>query len=121
MKCTICGSTSTVALSQERPEQHRVVFSRVCERGHRFTTVEVPITLLAAKREFACALRNIDRRIARFVRDVAIAEDPRPSKEVAADYKLTDARVRQIRASFPDRASHDRFAKIASNLERVQS
>ncbi len=118
MKCTTCGAPSAVMVSREQPEQHRIELSRVCELGHRFTTVEVPLTMLADKRELTCALRNIDRRIARFVRDSAIAEDPRPVKEVAAAYNLTDARVRQIRASFPDRESHDRFAKIASNLER---
>ena len=119
MKCSICGSDSDVVGVAKSPEDHRVTYMRVCELGHRFQTVEVYPTQLADAREMSCAVRNIDRRIARFKRDVAIALDNRPVKDVAADYGLTDARVRQIRASLPDRASHDRFAKIASNLERV--
>lgn len=119
MRCTICGADSTVEVSAENDEEHRIMLHRICERGHRFVTAEVPITMLADKRELTCALRNIDRRIARFMRNAAIAEDPRPVKDVAAEYGLTDARVRQIRASFPDRASRERFAKIANNLERI--
>lgn len=119
MKCTTCGAPTSVVLFNERPSEYKIVYSRVCEAGHRLTTMEVPLSLLADKRELSCAIRNIDRRIARFMRNAAIAEDPRPAKEVAAAYGLTDARVRQIRASFPDRASRERFAKIANNLERI--
>ena len=118
MKCSICGADSDVAGVAHKSEHHAIEYSRVCERGHRFKSVEVYPTQLADAREMACAVRNIDRRIARFNRDLAIAMDTRPVKDVAADYGLTDARVRQIRASLPDRASQERFAKIASNLER---
>lgn len=119
MKCSICGADSDVTGVAHKPEQHTIEYSRVCDRGHKFKSVEVYPTQLADRRELECATRNIARRIARFKRDLAIAEDQRPARVVAAEYGLTDARVRQIRASFPDRESHDRFAKIASNLERV--
>lgn len=118
MKCSICGADSDVTGVAHKPEQHMIEYSRVCDRGHRFKSVEVYPTQLADRRELECAIRNIDRRVARFNRDLSIAMDNRPVKIVAADYGLTDARVRQIRASLPDRASQERFAKIASNLER---
>jgi hypothetical protein len=118
MKCSVCGSDSDVMGAAHDPQDHRITYMRVCELGHRFQSVEVYPTQLADAREMACAVRNIDKRWARFKRDVDIARDPRPIKEIAADHGLTDARVRQIRASVPDRASQERFAKIAANLER---
>lgn len=119
MNCSICGSDSEVVGVAHSPEDFRITFFRVCELGHKFQTVEVYPTQLADAREMACAIRNIQRRVSRFKRDIAIARDTRAVKEVAADYGITDARVRQIRASLPDRASDDRFAKIVSNLERI--
>jgi hypothetical protein len=119
MNCPICGAPSDVLAFRRIDEEHRTDYFRSCDRGHKFQTSEVHPPQLADKRELECATRNIARRIARFKRDLAIAEDQRPARVVAAEYGLTDARVRQIRASFPDRESHDRFAKIASNLERV--
>lgn len=116
MKCPICADESLVV--QTNRDEHSTEHHRLCDNGHRFKTVEVYPTMVADARELRCAVNNIERRIARFHRDVGIAADPRPTSVVAAAYNLTDARVRQIRASFPDRASHDRFAKIASNLER---
>jgi hypothetical protein len=113
MKCSICGAGSKVVLFQERNNEYKTVYSRICDRGHRFTTVEVPLSLLADKRELACAQRNIDRRIARYLRDEKIAQDSRPNKVVAAEHGLTDTRVRQIRASFLERANAMRVAKIA--------
>jgi hypothetical protein len=113
MKCSVCGAESLVFSSHSRPHEHQTVYTRICDRGHRFTTVEAPVSLLADKRELACAVRNIDRRIARYLRDVKIAQDSRPSKVVAAEHGLTDTRVRQIRASFLERADAMRVAKIA--------
>lgn len=121
MNCPICGAPSDVLGFQRLEQEHRTDYARVCDRGHKFQTSEVHAPQLADRRELECAVRNITRRIARFKRDLAIAEDERPARVVAAEHGLTDTRVRQIRASFPDRESHDRFAKIASNLERVQS
>jgi len=118
MKCPTCGSPSEVTGVRPADERYHVEYNRVCERGHRFQTVEAPLSLLADKRELECAVRNINRRIARFNRDLAIAQDERPARVVAAAYGLTDARVRQIRASMPGRVPENRFAKIVENLER---
>lgn len=119
MKCPICGTTDSDVKGMIRtPELHKIEYQRVCDNGHRYVTVEVHPTQLADKREMDCAVRRINRRIEQHRRDVAIAADPRPTSVVAAAYDITDARVRQIRASFPDREASDRFAKIASNLER---
>lgn len=113
MNCPTCGSRSHVALSTERRHEFRVVNSRVCDRGHRFTTSEVPLTFLADKRELDCAIRNVHRRIARYERDLEIVNDNRPAKIVAKKFNITDARVRQIRASFSDRELATKFASIA--------
>lgn len=118
MKCPICAAASAL-LPRKDVHEHSVEHYRLCDNQHRFKTVEVYPTMVADARELRCAVNNIERRIARYHRDVAIARDERPVKVLAADYGLTDARVRQIRASFPDRASLDRFAKIAENLERI--
>jgi len=120
VKCPTCGAESDVIGVARNYKEHQITYLRVCDIGHRFDTVEVHPTQLADAREMTCALRNIDRRVARFKRDVAIALDTRPPKEVAADYGITDARVRQIRASFPNRSSQERWARITSNLERVE-
>jgi len=97
------------------------VNSRVCDRNHRFITSEVPLSFLADKRELDCAIRNVERRIARYERDLEIVTDNRPTKVVAKKFGITDTRVRQIRASFSDRELAGKFAKIASNLERKTS
>jgi hypothetical protein len=117
MKCPTCAANSVV-LRYEQKEEHAAEHHRLCDNGHFFKTLEVYPTMVADARELRCAINNIERRITRYHRDVGIAADPRSTTAVAADHGLTDARVRQIRASFPDRASHERFAKIASNLER---
>ena len=118
MRCSTCGAPSDVLGFDRLDDEYRMDYFRVCERGHKFTTSEVHLSQLADKRELSCATRNIVRRVARYERDIAIAQDPRPARVVAEQHGLTDARVRQIRASFPDRASQERFAKIAENLER---
>lgn len=117
MKCPTCAAASE-KLPRVHEGQHSTEHFYLCDNGHRFKTIEVHPTMVADARELRCAVNNIDRRVARYHRDVAIAADPRPTSVVAAAHNITDARVRQIRASFPDRASHDRFATIASNLER---
>ena len=112
MKCPTCGADSDVTGVARNFKEHYITYHRVCDVGHRFQTVEVHPSQLADGREMTSAIRNIDKRIARYKRDVQIALDPRTSKEVAADYDLTDARVRQIRASFPNRPSFFQRAKI---------
>lgn len=114
MKCSICGSDSDYVGRTVVPEKHYVLFHRVCERGHRFVTAEVYPSQLADAREMSCAVRNITRRIYRFQRDMAIAQDERPTREIAEDFNLTEARVRQIRASmqpFLKPASHGKMAE----------
>lgn len=118
MNCPICGTRSQVALSIERQNEFRIVNSRICDNGHRFTTSEVPLSFLADKRELECAIRNVERRIARYARDSEIIKDNRPAKVVAEKFGITDARVRQIRASSLNRELAAKFATIASNLER---
>lgn len=113
MNCPVCGMKSHVALSTDRQHEFRIVNSRICDRGHRFTTSEVPLSFLADKRELDCAIRNVQRRIARYERDLEIMNDNRPAKVVAEKFNITDARVRQIRASFSDRELATKFATIA--------
>ena len=104
MMCPICGAASDVQVHLPRPTQLSVEFHRVCKRGHKFVTVEVYPTQLADAREMRCAVRNIQRRVYRFQRDAEIAADNLPVRDIAEDYNLTDARVRQIRAAMRDRA-----------------
>lgn len=118
MMCIVCGAASR-AVSTSDHRTRRIIRSHLCENGHRFITAEVPLTLLADKRETECALRNIERRVALHNRNAAIAQDDRPAKVVAAEYGITDARVRQIRASLSTRGDQPRTEKIASNLERT--
>lgn len=116
MMCPHCGAPSAVVTTSLREHEHRTLFARVCDNGHRFSTAEVPLTLLADKRETECALRNIERRVALYNRNMAIAKDGRLAKVVAAEYGITDTRVRQIRASLLPRDDKSRFAKIVANL-----
>lgn len=116
--CSICGSPSDVRGSVPLPREHCVLFHRVCTEGHRFTTVEAHLSQLADARELECAVRNIDRRIARWHRDMLIAEDTRPSKVVAAEHGITDTRVRQIRASHKRLRGGSVMEKISSQLRK---
>lgn len=103
MNCPICGARSRVEAQLPRPLELRTEFHRTCDRGHKFVTSEVYLSQLADAREMRCAVRNIRRRIERFERDVSIAADARPVRELAEEYNLTDTRVRQIRAAMRDR------------------
>lgn len=96
MKCSFCGADSRVTDRKVLPEKHCVVLYRACTRQHRFMTAEVYISQLADAREMSCAVRNITRRIQRFQRDMAIASDARPVRDVADAFNLTETRVRQI-------------------------
>ena len=118
MMCPICGSASEVRGHLPMPHEHRVLFNRVCDEGHKFMTVEVHVTQLADARELSCAVRNIQRRIARWHRDLLIAEDTRPSKVVAAEHGITDTRVRQIRASHRRLRGGSVMEKISSQLRK---
>lgn len=116
MNCPICGVDSDVVGVKRLPHEHRIEYVRVCEDGHKFKTVEVHVSQLADKRELECATRTISRRIALYQRNKAIANDERPIKDIASDYDLTEARVRQIRAYMPSDAERERFAKIVSPM-----
>jgi hypothetical protein len=111
MRCPTCGAESRPLAKQRNPLQHTVWIHRVCDRDHPFETMEVHPTQLADKRELECAVRNINRRIRLYERDIAIAADPRPTAEVAAEHDITEARVRQIRRA---------HAKFSANSERTQ-
>ncbi len=118
MKCFICGAESELS-ARELVHEHSTERHRVCSNGHRFKTLEVYPTMVADARELRCAINNIERRISKYHRDVAIASDDRPTKVVAYDYQITDARVRQIRASFRNKDPVEWAAKILTqNSER---
>lgn len=112
MKCPVCGAESRELARQHKPFMTTIV--RTCVAGHRFGTYEVHKTQLADKREMDYAIRNIKRRVDMFHRNRAIMGDPRPTKEVAKDYGLTETRVRQIRASNRSDAVQELEEKIAS-------
>ena len=100
MKCPRCGATSDVA--ETRPGAHHTTRRRrECHNGHRFTTVEIhgPAFSNVAPRvaQYAQAMSN---RITRWMRDMRIAKDPRPSRQVAQELGVNDSRVRQIRRAF---------------------
>lgn len=118
MNCPICGSESAVIGVSHRPQDHCVEYKRICDRRHRFSTMEVHLSLLGDKREFDCAVRHISRRIGRFNRDLMISMDERPAALVAKDFGITATRVRQIRASSLEFAPLKRVATIDLNLER---
>ena len=104
MRCNICGQPTFVVTRSEAAGGLREEVQRRCKSGHNVLTHEVHTTMVADEREMRSALRYINQRIARFNRDIAIACDGRPATQVAADHKITEARVRQIRASFQSRA-----------------
>jgi len=119
MKCSICGADSAVEAATYDPERLLTDVMRRCTAGHVFYTVEAHPTQLADAREMRCAVRRIDRRVALYARDAAIAVDKRPAKIVAAEYGVTDTRVRQIRASFRRIAEGAWHAKMLTiNSER---
>ncbi len=103
MMCPFCGSDSKVKLSLPHPLELSTELHRTCSRGHNFVTYEVHPTQLADLREMRCAVRNIRRRISHWHRDEAIRRDNRPARQIAEEYNLTDARVRQIRAAMRER------------------
>ena len=118
MKCPTCAAASE-KLPRVHEGQHSTEHFYLCDNGHRFKTLEVHPTMVADARELHCAVNKIQRRVALWHRDSAIAADPRPTKVVAADYDITDARVRQIRASFRSKNSVEWAAKILTqNSER---
>jgi len=116
MKCPNCGAESFLNGSLNENSQFMTWYSRVCENGHRFKTVEVHPPQLADAREMSCAIRSIHKRIERYKRNIAIAADTRPSRVVAEEHGITDTRVRQIRASLPSAAEGAFFGKIVSGI-----
>jgi hypothetical protein len=105
MMCPICGDKSSVVAHVRMPHECRVVYDRVCDSGHKFMTTEVHPTQLADAREMRCAVRNIHRRVSRYHRDLEIASDTRPLREIAEDFNITETRVRQIRTAMRERAA----------------
>ena len=100
MRCILCGAAETSVSSQHTDaEGLGIRRTRMCARGHKFPTAEVPLNHIADQRERRAAQRSIAARIARWERDVAIASDPRPATRVAEELGLTPMRIRQIRAS----------------------
>jgi ribosomal protein L44E len=97
MKCPVCGELSRVVEVATGAYENK--FTRQCDNGHVFSTVEVHKTQLADAREMACAIRRIKRRVDLYARNNKIIQDKRSNKEIAKDYGLTESRVRQIRAS----------------------
>lgn len=121
MRCNICGSKTLPIVANDHDGLQRTV-QRRCTHGHIVVTHEVHTTMLADAREMSSAQRHIERRIARWQRDLKIACDPRPNTVVAAEYGLTEARVRQIRASLAQRGEPESAAIISStNSERTTS
>ena len=100
MRCLICGAPSAALARQSLPAEFSTRVVRRCDNDHVFEAREVHVTQVVSGREMASALRRIERRVRQYARDSAIAADPRPADEVAADHSITPTRVRQIRRAF---------------------
>lgn len=119
MNCPTCGSESAVIGVHHKPLEYCVEYARICDRKHRFSTMEVHLSFLGDKREFDCAVRHVKRRIGMYNRDLVISMDERPASLVAKDFGITATRVRQIRASQLKFSPLTRAARIDLNLERM--
>lgn len=98
--CPHCDAATPVLLECTYDAHTRTTTRHMlCANSHRFTSKEVPAAMVAPARERRSALSAIERRVQLWVRDRAILRDLRPLREVAAEHGLTEARVRQIRAS----------------------
>lgn len=99
MKCERCGAASDV-LETRAAEHGMVKRRRQCGNGHRFKTFEVyEPTAKAVERDIRGTWRRVQAAAQRWWRDRKIILDPRGASEVARAVQLTEARVRQIRAS----------------------
>lgn len=95
MNCGKCGAWSSVAETRKVDGGLTLRRRRTCANGHRFTTYEVAgpsalparATIRAATKRATFAKRN-----ALIVR----ACKTRPNTRVAAEFGITEARVRQI-------------------------
>lgn len=122
MKCNVCGAATHRVDEHEVMDGCSVAIDRRCANGHAVRTHEVFPTMVADARELESALRLISRRRALFHRDRRIAGDPRPVKAVAAEYGLTEARVRQIRTAATQVApSAFPWQQLLSNSERNEA
>lgn len=97
MKCPRCGAWSNV-LDTRDGDHLTLRRRRQCGNGHRFTTLEVLPTALN-RRDLAATARAAATAAARWARDLLIRKDKRSATDVARDHQITEARVRQIRAS----------------------
>lgn len=99
MNCQRCGAASEVK-STRSAAHGTTARRRECFNGHRFTTYEVyEPTFKSNARDLARTWARIVAAATRWARDRRIILDPRGASSVAAEAKLTEARVRQIRAS----------------------
>lgn len=96
MKCPICGAWSQVLDTRGAVKRESIKRRRVCANEHKFWTFEVFPGFLHPTSAKKCLI-GVEKERARWVRNVAIRKDPRPSPEVAKDYGLKPSYVRQIR------------------------
>lgn len=100
MICPTCGAWSEVSETRSA-KQGMIKRRRVCANGHRFSTFEVlpQVVKAAGSGNTASTAKAAAASAARWARDRSIARDLRPASQVAKDHGITEARVRQIRAS----------------------
>lgn len=101
MKCPSCGAESRV-LATRTGEHNTLTRHRECDNLHRFKTREV-IAELMDLRESKKYLAAASSRAGLAKRNGKILRDIRPATEVAKDYGITEARVRQIRAELKNK------------------
>lgn len=92
MKCPTCGAWSSVL------ETRGVTRRRECANGHRFSTIEVPPGVVN-KKDYRAFRRGAALRTRNWARDQRICADPRGSTTIARELGISEARVRQIRAT----------------------
>lgn len=97
MKCFHCGAWSNVRETRAAP--HAMMRRRhECANGHLFTTMEVHLPVaFAVRRDAKATARKVYANEERYKRNMRIISDFRPTAEIAAEYKLTPTRVRQIK------------------------
>lgn len=100
MKCPHCGAWTSVEETREH-EFGTTRRRRLCANGHTFPTVEIPGRAYTRSRPaLLLAFKTITAAIEKWRRDMKIATDPRPSSEVAVEFKLHHSEVNKIRARY---------------------
>lgn len=95
MNCPTCSAYSRVLHTRDG-DTVAIKRRRECANGHRFTTVEA-VPRAFCKRDMAQAQATSKARADRWKRDQAIAASGMTATELAAKYRITEARVRQIK------------------------